>query len=110
MPSVIRPKAFARTGAVTPTRNPIINQALIGHRLRIAETALQKNPTAVIKDCNLGKSTYSQWRNGKRVPQLDLAIRYCDRYGLTLDWLYLNRYEGLPTNLAELLKTSPPAK
>ena len=110
MPSVIRPDAFARTGAVTPPRNPIVNQALIGHRLRVAETALKKNPTAVSRDCKIGKNTYSQWRNGKRVPQLDLAIRYCDRYGLTLDWLYLGRFDGLPTTLAELIKPSPPAK
>lgn len=39
-------------------------------------------------DCN--ENTLSQYRNGKRPLDIEVADALCHHYGLTLDWLYRN--------------------
>lgn len=45
------------------------------------------------------RSTYNNYEKGKRIPKLDQAIRLCDTYELTLDWIYRGDPSGLPYGL-----------
>jgi transcriptional regulator with XRE-family HTH domain len=72
----------------------------IGERLRLTREALELKPGEFAGGAGIAKSTYSQWESGTRLPDLQFAMRLCDRYGLTLDWIYLGHLACLPYALA----------
>ena len=47
------------------------------------------------------KSTYSNYEKGEREPTVENAIKLCDRYELTLDWIYRGDPSGLKYTLAD---------
>lgn len=47
------------------------------------------------------ENTYSQYESGERLPQVPFAVRLCERYELTLDWIYRGDPSGLKYNLAD---------
>lgn len=46
---------------------------------------------------------FNNWEKGTRRIPVDDAERLCARYGLTLDWIYRGRAEGLPENLRKVV-------
>ena len=44
----------------------------------------------------IGANTYSQWEAGTRRPNLEDMLRFCDRFGVTLDWIYRGNIATLP--------------
>ena len=60
----------------------------IADRLLRTRLALGLNQTALCARADLAKNTYNQWECGRGRPGLDYAIRLCDAFGLTLDWIY----------------------
>lgn len=44
--------------------------------------------------------TYNQWETGKGRPSLDGAMKLCQAYNLTLDWIYYGDPRGLPYDVA----------
>lgn len=80
---------------MTTTPNPAqIEQ--IASRLRVLEAILGMSSSAIADAAGIARNTYSQWRKGKGRPQLDQAVLLCDRFGITLDWIYLGSTSGLP--------------
>jgi DNA-binding XRE family transcriptional regulator len=81
--------------------------AKTGERLRIlraAVGALERPPTRVGQrafagQCNLSQARYAQYENGSRVPSISAAAALRDRYGITLDWLYLGIERHMPSGL-----------
>lgn len=61
------------------------------------------------KVAKLAKSTYNNYEKGLRIPDLDFAVRLCDAYELTLDWIYRGQLDGLPYRLASKIKEVRPA-
>jgi DNA-binding XRE family transcriptional regulator len=55
------------------------------------------------EQADISPNTYNQWEKGKVYPDLQYAIRLCDQYGITLDWIYLGDPSGLPYHIAKLL-------
>ena len=47
----------------------------------------------------VGANTYSQWEAGTRRPNLEDMMRLCDRFGVTLDWIYRGNMATLPQTL-----------
>ena len=72
-----------------------------GIRLQFTREALGFAKGVFASSAGIPKNTYSQYESGKRVPRLDFALRLCDRYELTLDWIYRGDPSGLRYNLAE---------
>ena len=70
-------------------------------RLQLTREALNLGQGEFAKGAKIPGNTYSQYESGKRLPQLPFAIRLCDRYQLTLDWIYRGDPSGLKYNLAE---------
>ena len=73
----------------------------VGVRLQLTREALGLAKGAFAASAGIAGNTYSQYENGKRVPELEFALRLCDRYELTLDWVYRGDPSGLKYNLAE---------
>ena len=80
---------------------PPTSPAAVGKRLQLTREALKSAKGAFAASAGIPSNTYSQYEGGKRLPRLDFAVRLCDRYELTLDWIYRGDPSGLKYNLAE---------
>lgn len=76
----------------------------IAHRIIATREALGLRPIDVCNDLGFRPNAYSQWESGTNRPNLDDMIRFCARYGLTLDWIYRGDPSGLQHGLATKLR------
>ena len=83
--------------AVTP---PVHHRSEIARRLRATRLALGLKPSALCEATGIGTSTYSQWEAALRFPDVVQMIALCDRFALTLDWIYRGQIGGLSYDLA----------
>lgn len=77
--------------------------AEIGKRLKAIRehfSDLKQNEWAVKN--GFGVTQYNNWETGIRRITVDEAERLCDRYALTLDFIYRGRVHGLPENLKKV--------
>ena len=72
----------------------------IATRLRHTREALGVNQREFARRVNLKPNRYSQYESGARPLTIDAALRICDEYGVTLDWLYRGDRSRLPYHLA----------
>ena len=72
-----------------------------GRRLRLTRRALDLESGAFASAAGIAKNTYSQYESGERMPKLEFALRLCDRFELTLDWIYRGDPSGLKYSLAD---------
>ena len=80
---------------------PPTSKEAVGRRLQLTREALKFAPGVFAAGAGIAGNTYSQYENGVRSPQLPFAIKLCERYELTLDWIYRGDPSGLKYNLAE---------
>jgi transcriptional regulator with XRE-family HTH domain len=76
----------------------------IGQRLtavRVAFSNLSQKDWA--KKHLFSQSQYSNWENGIRRIPVESAEKLCDLYGLTLDFVYRGRRDGLSESASKLL-------
>jgi transcriptional regulator with XRE-family HTH domain len=77
----------------------------IAERLRMTREALGvRKQKEFAERAQISPNTYNQWEKGRVYPDLQYAIRLCDEYGITLDWIYLGDPSGLPYHIARLMK------
>lgn len=81
----------------------------IGGRLRAAREYLEPslNQKEFAKLNGFGATQFTNWESGHRRISVDAATKLEDRYGLTLDFIYLGRLRTLPHNIASALSESP---
>lgn len=82
----------------TPEKNPGFMRA-VGLRLKAARLALEKNQGAMADAIGVAPNTYNQWEKGKRKTQLEAMIRLCNKYPISLDWLYRGQASSLPQSI-----------
>lgn len=68
-------------------------------RLKMTREALNVTPSDVCKRIKVGASAWSQYESGDRRITLKVAIKFCEEFGLTLDWLYRADPSRLPNEL-----------
>lgn len=73
----------------------------VGARLLQSFTALGKKPADICKLFGLSQQRMSNYINGKRPLDIEVAMKLYARFGLTLDWLYLGDIRSLPYDLAQ---------
>lgn len=56
------------------------------------------------KVAGLAVNTYNQWEQGKKRPDVAGATRICEAHGLTLDYIYRGKADGLPVAIWKRLK------
>ena len=79
--------------------NPRSIEAIAG-RLKATRLAVGLKAGEFCRRAGIPQNTYSQYENGKGRPSLDFALKICDTYGVTLDWIYLGNSGALPHALA----------
>lgn len=73
----------------------------VGRRLALARDIAEADQSAVASVMGITQSAVSNYEIGDRMLPPEMAIRFCNRYGFTLEWLYRDDVSSLPTKLAE---------
>ena len=78
----------------------------IGQRLRSIREAFGDDDTATswAEKNQFNRSQYSNWENGSRRIPVEQSVKLCDLFGLTLDFIYRGRRDGLSLLAAGKLK------
>ena len=77
----------------------------VARRLKASRAALGIEDQQVFgQSAQLEQSLYNRFETGKRLLTLQAALKLCDTYGLTLDWIYRGDPSGLPYQLANKIR------
>ena len=76
----------------------------IAGRLRLTRQALRLKQAALCRQTGIAPNTYNQWEQERGRPDLDGAMKLCDAFGITLDWIYRGSMAGLPYEIAESIR------
>lgn len=76
----------------------------VARRLASARRALGLDQQQFGTRAGLSQPQYNQFEKGKRLLTLSAAMKLCDEYNLTLDWLYRGDPSGLPYGLAKAIR------
>ena len=77
----------------------------VGRRLRQTRAALRIEDQCEFGEAaGLEQSLYNRFETGKRLLTLQAAMKLCERYGLTLDWLYRGDMLSLPGRLIDEIR------
>lgn len=60
----------------------------VGRRLRIAIEAIGASQADVARELDVNPSKLGNWLRGENYPDEWFITRFCDRYGVTTDWIY----------------------
>ena len=73
----------------------------VGLRLAAARQAMDLKQVQVCAAIAVQPNTYSQWESGKRLADPLAVARFCDLYGITMDWIYRGQIGALPHSIAD---------
>lgn len=79
----------------------------IGRRLEATRIALGVLHVDLAKVAGVSPQRWSNYVNGLRPLDIKAAALLCNRYQLTLDWIYRGILAGLPHELAQRLAHRP---
>ena len=85
-------------------REVLRSKRSIGERLELVRNILGKSQDAFATAAGIARNTYSQYKTGTNTPNLDEAHKLCDRWGLTLDWIYRGDTRGLSPDLSAAIE------
>ncbi|MBR9861990.1 MAG: helix-turn-helix transcriptional regulator [Rhodobacteraceae bacterium] len=83
-----------------------INADRIGKRLKLLRVALGLKPSEISAVLGIERTYWSRFENGRRPVSMDIAVLLVDRFGVTLDFIYLGKWEGIPFSTAMKIKES----
>lgn len=81
--------------------NELYSAMSVGERLRITRLALKLTQKGMAHPLSVSRAAYTMYETGTRVPPWNIAIELCEKWGLTLDWIYMGDLSGLPAYLVE---------
>lgn len=73
----------------------------IGRRLKATRQALGLRARDIHRATGIGESTWSQYENGRRFPDLMQMLPFADRFGIPLDWIYRGIVTAVPYEIAQ---------
>ncbi len=76
----------------------------VSRRLVRTRKALGLNQEDFGEGAGLSQPRYNQYEAGGRLLTMAAALKLCERYALTLDWLYRGDPSGLPKRLYDALR------
>jgi DNA-binding XRE family transcriptional regulator len=85
---------FGRDNLPMPDKTQVI-----ADRLRATREALGLKAVELCRAIDCSPTRWSNYETGRQRITEEIAIRLCDVYGLTLDWIYRGRVDGLPLSL-----------
>jgi plasmid maintenance system antidote protein VapI len=78
--------------------------ARIGYRLMLFREALGLLPSEMADRLDIPRTYWSRFEGGKRAITDDVAAMLVERFGVTLDFLVLGRWDRLPMDLADKMR------
>lgn len=78
----------------------------IGQRLRLLRLALGMSPSEIADTLDIERTYWSRFEGGKRPITEAVAALLVVRFGVTLDWLILGKWDSLPFALAEKMRAA----
>lgn len=82
----------------------------VAERLILAREAIGIKQGKFATMAELSPNGYNQWETGANYPEVTYAIKLCDRHGLTLDWIYRGKFDGMPTWLSDAIRALQTAR
>lgn len=76
-------------------RRPQEIMAVVARRLALSRTVLGFSQAEVCRLLAVKHNTWSMWESGKNLPDPLVMACYCDRFGITLDYIYRGRLDGI---------------
>lgn len=101
-----KPRIISRMDAAPERRyNPRSLEA-VAARLVVLRRTVGMSQGEFAGAAGIAANTYNQYEKAKSRPELDKAIQICDRFQVTLDWLYFGDPAGLPFQIADRLRAA----
>lgn len=82
------------------------HKAGVGRRLRAAIEVLGLTQTEVARVLGVTPSKLGNWIRGDNYPAEWPIAQFCERYGVSADWIYLGKVTGMIKELADALWSS----
>lgn len=76
----------------------------IGKRMALLRLALGKTPSEISDQLGIPRTYWSRFEGGKRAISDSVAVALVERYGVTLDFLILGKWDKLPLDLADKMR------
>lgn len=83
---------------------PDTSKAAIGERLAAVRAARGLIPAAMARALDLSSQRYGTYEGGRSVPPPEVLARFWQLTGATADYILFGRKDGLPLELAEMLR------
>lgn len=96
--------ANAQEKLVPETLSNEMRPERIGYRLSLLRRAVGMSKSEIADSLGVERTYWSRFENGKRPVSENVAALLVDRYGVTLDFLILNRWGGLSVDMAKKLR------
>jgi transcriptional regulator with XRE-family HTH domain len=80
-----------------------IHRKQVGRRLRAAISAKGITQADVERTLGASASKLGNWLRGDHYPSAFFVTQFCDRYGITTDWIYRGIVSGMDKTLADAL-------
>lgn len=80
----------------------------VATRLRRTREAFGMLQNEFAGAAGIAVNTYNQYEQGARLMRLENAMALCDRFDLTLDWIYRGEAGGLPMKTWRLIQGTAP--
>lgn len=79
---------------------------IIAARLAQTREALGLKAADLCRQTGIAPNAWSQFESGERPITIKNAVKLCETYGLTLDWIYRGDAAGLPQRVFQQIKVS----
>lgn len=76
----------------------------IGYRMMLFREAQGLSPAQIADRLEIPRTYWSRFEGGKRAISDDVAAMLVERFGVTLDFLILGRWDKLPMDLADKMR------
>ena len=77
----------------------------IGYRLKLLRESQELKPAEMADLLGIERTYWSRFENGKRAISDTVAVLLVERFGVTLDFLILGRWDRLPLDLAVSMRS-----
>ena len=91
-----------------PEVSKAMRNEAVGKRLALLRRALEKRPAEMADLLGIERTYWSRFEKGRQGLSDGVAALLVVRFGVTLDFIMLGRWDKLPVDLAEKMRALPP--
>ena len=90
-----------------PDVSTAMRKEAVGARLKMLRLALGKSPSEMADSLGIERTYWSRYENGRQGLSDSVAALLVVRYGASLDFLMMGRWDKLPVDLADKMRALP---